>query len=195
MISGFFIDRPKFAIVIAIVITLAGLLALWAIPVSQYPNITPPQITVTAQYPGADAETVAQTIGEPIEEQVNGVQDALYMSSTSSSSGTYSLTITFAIGSDPNIDQVNVQNRVALAEAELPATVTEQGLTVLQQSSNFVIAVNLFSPTGKYDQTFISNYANVHLRYPLARLHGVGNAQILGNSNYRSEERRVGKEC
>lgn len=184
MISGFFIDRPKFAIVIAIVITLAGLLALWAIPVSQYPNITPPQITVSAEYPGADAETVAKTIGEPIEEQVNGVQDALYMSSTSSSSGTYSLTITFAIGTDPNIDQVNVQNRVALAEAELPATVTQQGLTVLQQSSNFVIAVNLFSPTGKYDQTFISNYANVHLRYPLARLRGVGNAQILGNSRY-----------
>ncbi|MFL5255538.1 MAG: efflux RND transporter permease subunit [Rhodopila sp.] len=184
MLSGFFIDRPKFAIVIAIVITLAGALALWVIPVAQYPNITPPQITVSATYPGADAETVANTIAEPIEEQVNGVQDMLYMSSTSSSSGTYSLTVTFAIGTDPNIDQVNVQNRVSLAEAQLPSTVSQQGLTVRQQSSNFVIAVNLFSPNGKYDQTFISNYANVNLRYPLSRLPGVGNAQILGNAQY-----------
>ena len=184
MLSGFFIDRPKFAIVIAIVTTLAGLLALWAIPVAQYPNITPPQITVTATYPGADAETVANTIAEPIEEQVNGVQDELYMTSTSSSSGTYTLTVTFAIGTDPNIDQVNVQNRVSLAEAQLPATVSQQGLTVRQQSSNFVIAVNLYSPDNKYDQTFISNYANIYLNYPLARLKGVGNAQILGNSQY-----------
>ncbi len=184
MLSGFFIDRPKFAIVISIVITLAGLLALSVIPVAQYPNITPPQINVSATYPGADAQTVANTIAEPIEEQVNGVQDELYMSSTSSSSGTYSLHITFAIGSDPNIDQVNVQNRVNLAAAQLPAAVSQEGLTIRQQSSNFVIAVNLYSPDNKYDRTFISNYANVNLKYPLSRLKGVGNAQILGNSQY-----------
>ena len=184
MLSGFFIDRPKFAIVIAIVTTLAGLLALLAIPVAQYPNITPPQITVSATYPGADAQTVANTIAEPIEEQVNGVQDELYMTSTSSSSGTYSLNITFAIGSDPNIDQVNVQNRVSLAQAQLPTTVSQQGLTIRQQSSNFVIAVNLYSEGNKYDRTFISNYANINLLYPLSRLKGVGNAQILGNAAY-----------
>jgi hydrophobe/amphiphile efflux-1 (HAE1) family protein len=184
VISGFFIDRPKFAIVISIVITLAGLLALYAMPVAQYPNITPPQINVTAQYPGADAQSIANAIAEPIEEQVNGVQNELYMSSTSSSSGTYTLQVTFAIGTDPDIDQVNVQNRVSLAEAELPSTVTQEGITVSQQSSNFVISVNLYSPDGKYDENFISNYANVHLRYPLSRLKGVGNATILGNSEY-----------
>jgi hydrophobe/amphiphile efflux-1 (HAE1) family protein len=184
VLSGFFIDRPKFAIVIAIVITLAGLLALSAIPVAQYPNITPPQINVSATYPGADAETVANTIAEPIEEQVNGVKDGLYISSTSSSSGAYNLSVTFAIGTDPDIDQVNVQNRVALAQAELPATVSQQGLKVTQQSSNFVIAVNLYSPDNTYDQTFISNYANVYLNYPLSRLSGVGSTNILGNSAY-----------
>ena len=184
MLSGFFIDRPKFAIVIAIVITLAGLLALAAIPVAQYPNITPPQINVSATYPGADAQTVANSIAEPIEEQVNGVQNELYMSSTSSSSGTYTLSVTFGIGTDPNIDQVNVQNRVALAQAQLPSTVSQEGLTVTQQTSNFVIAVNLYSPDNRYDQTFIFNYANINLRYPLSRLQGVGNAQILGNSQY-----------
>jgi multidrug efflux pump len=184
MLSGFFIDRPKFAIVIAIVITLAGLLALYAMPVAQYPDITPPQVNVTAQYPGADAQAIANSVGEPIEEQVNGVKNGLYMSSTSSNSGTYSLSVTFQIGTDPDIDQVDVQNRVSLAEAELPSTVTQEGITVSQQSSNFVIAVNLYSPTGKYDANFISNYANVHLRYPLSRLKGVGNATILGNSEY-----------
>ncbi len=184
MLSGFFIGRPKFAIVVSIVITLAGLLALFAMPVAQYPNITPPQINVSATYPGADAQAIADSIAEPIEEQVNGVENELYMNSTSSSSGSYTLNVTFAIGTNPDIDQVNVQNRVSLAEAELPSTVTQEGITVSQQSSNFVIAVNLYSPDGKYDANFISNYANVHLRYPLSRLKGVGNATILGNSEY-----------
>jgi len=184
VLSRFFIHRPNFAIVIAVVITLAGLLALSVIAVSQYPNITPPTVTVSAAYPGASAETIARTVAQPIEEQVNGAPDELYMQSTSSSSGTYNLTITFAIGTDPNIDQVNVQNRVQLAQALLPTEVQQEGLTIRASSSNFVLAVNLFSPNNKYDQVFISNYAYMHLQQQIARIPGVGNTQIFGQRQY-----------
>lgn len=184
MFSSFFINRPKFALVISVVITLAGLLALSAIPVSQYPNITPPQVTVSVSYPGASAETVVNTIAQPIEEQVNGAPDMLYMQSTADSAGTYTLTVTFAIGSDPNIDQVNVQNRVQLAEAQLPAEVESEGITVRAASSNFVLAVNLYSPNGKFDQVYISNYAYMHLQQQIARTTGVGNTQIFGEREY-----------
>ncbi len=184
MFSTFFITRPKFAIVIAIVITLAGLVALSAIPISQYPNITPPSVTVSATYPGASAETIANTVAQPIEEQVNGAPDMLYMQGTSSSSGTYNLSVTFAIGTDPNIDQVNVQNRVQLANALLPPEVQQEGLTIRAASSNFVLAVNLYSPNNKYDQVFISNYAYMHLQQQIARTTGVGNTQIFGQRQY-----------
>jgi multidrug efflux pump subunit AcrB len=184
MLSGFFIRRPIFAIVISVVITLAGLLALSAIPIAQYPNITPPQVTVTATYPGASAETIAATIAQPIEVQVNGVPGMLYMRSTSSSSGTYSLQVTFAIGTDPNIDQVNVQNRVQLANAQLPTEVQQEGLVIRAASSNFVLAVNLYSPDDRYDQLFISNYAYMHLQQQIARTAGVGDTQIFGQRQF-----------
>jgi multidrug efflux pump len=184
MLSSFFIHRPKFAIVIAVVTVLVGLLALSAIPVSQYPNITPPQVTVSASYPGASAQTIANTVAEPIEEQVNGVPDMLYMQSTESSSGTYNLQVTFAIGSNPDIDQVNVQNRVQLAEAQLPTEVSQEGLTIRAASSNFVLAVNLYSPDNRYNQVFISNYAYMHLQQQIARTPGVGNTQIFGEREY-----------
>ncbi|HYZ23126.1 MAG TPA: efflux RND transporter permease subunit, partial [Rhodopila sp.] len=184
MLSGFFIRRPKFAVVISIVITLCGLLALSAIPVAQFPNITPPQVIVSATYPGASAETIQKLVAQPIEEQVNGAPDMLYMQSTSSSSGTYSLSVTFAIGSDPNIDQVNVQNRVQLAQAQLPSEVTQEGLTIRAATSNFVLAVNLYSDNNKYDQLFISNYAYMHLQQQIARTPGVGNTQIFGQRQY-----------
>jgi hydrophobe/amphiphile efflux-1 (HAE1) family protein len=184
MLSGFFIDRPKLSIVISVVITLAGLLALAVIPVAQFPAITPPEIQVSATYPGADAQTVANAVAAPIETQINGVENALYIKSTSSNTGRYSLTVTFAIGSNPDIDQVNVQNRLQLAQSQLPAAVTQQGLTVRKASSGFLMAVNLTSPDGKLDDLFISNYANVNILQPISRLRGVGNAQILGLHQY-----------
>ncbi len=184
MLSSFFIHRPKFAIVISVVITLAGLLALSAIPVSQFPNITPPQVTVSATYPGASADTIQKLVAQPIEEQVNGAPDMLYMQSTSSSSGTYNLTVTFAIGTDPNIDQVNVQNRAQLAQSLLPSEVVQEGLTIRAATSNFVLAVNLYSENNKYDQVFISNYAYMHLQQQIARTTGVGNTQIFGQRQY-----------
>ena len=184
MFSSIFIRRPKFALVISIVITLAGLLALSVIPVSQFPNVTPPQVSVSASYPGASAETIQKLVAEPIEQQVNGTPDMLYMQSTSSSSGTYSLQVTFAIGSDPNIDQVNVQNRVQLAQALLPSEVNQEGLTIRAASSNFVLAVNVFSRNNKYDQVFISNYTYMQLQQVIARTPGVGNTQIFGQRQY-----------
>ncbi len=184
MFSKFFITRPNFAIVIAVVITLAGLVSLTAIPVAQYPNVTPPQVSISVTYPGASAQTMVNTIAEPIEEQVNGAPGEIYMQSSSASSGTYRLTVTFAIGTDPNIDQVNVQNRVQIAEAQLPAEVQSEGITVRAASSTFVLAVSLFSPTAKYDQLFISNYEYMKLQQVIARIPGVGDTQIFGQRQY-----------
>jgi multidrug efflux pump len=184
VLSKFFIHRPNFGIVIALVITLAGLVALTAIPVAQYPNVTPPQVTISVSYPGASAQTIVNTIAEPIEEQVNGAPGMIYMQSSSASSGTYSLTVTFAIGTDPSIDQVNVQNRVQIAEAQLPSEVQSEGITVRAASSTFVLAVSLFSPSHKYDSLYISNYEYMKLQQIIARIPGVGNTQIFGQREY-----------
>ncbi len=184
MLSKFFIFRPNFAIVIAVVITLAGLVSMTAIPVAQYPNVTPPQVTISVTYPGASAQTIVNTIAEPIEEQVNGAPGEIYMQSSSASSGTYSLTVTFAIGTDPSIDQVNVQNRVQIAEASLPAEVQSEGITVRAASSTFVLAVSLYSPDKKYSQLYISNYEYMKLQQTIARIPGVGNTQIFGEREY-----------
>lgn len=184
MLARLFINRPNLAIVISIVITLLGLLALSVIPVAQYPHLQPPVVLVFANYPGASADTITKTVGRPIEEAVNGVPDMLYMQSTSSSSGTYSLHITFAIGSDPNIDQVNVQNRVQLALAKLPTEVQQEGLTIRTAASNFVLAVNVYSPNNRYGQVFVSNYVYMHLQQVIARLPGVGDTTIFGQRKY-----------
>jgi len=171
MISDLFIARPKLAMVVSIVIVLAGLIALSVIPVAQFPDITPPVIQLAALYPGADPQVVADSVAAPIEEQVNGAKHMLYMSS-SSTSGSYQLSVTFAIGTDPDFAQVDVQNRLALATARLPAAVTQQGITVRQQSTNFLMGVVLSSPNGTYDPIFLNNYASINLADALSRVPG-----------------------
>jgi len=184
MFSAIFIARPRLAFVISIVITIAGALALYSMPVAQYPNIAPPVVQVSATYPGADAETIAETVASPIEQQVNGVENMIYMSSTSTSSGTYTLQVSFDIGTDPDINQVNVQNRVSQATSQLPDEVIQQGLTTQQQSTNLLLAISVNSPDGKYDPVFLSNYTTINIQNPIARLEGVGSTTIFGQLNY-----------
>jgi hydrophobe/amphiphile efflux-1 (HAE1) family protein len=184
MFADIFIQRPRLAMVIAILMTLAGSIALLNIPVAQYPNITPPTVQVTATYPGADAQTLADTVAIPIEQQVNGVQDMIYMASTVSSTGTYTLTVTFAVGTDPDIAQVNVQNRVALATPQLPSAVTRLGVNVRAQQPNFLLIINVFSPKGTNDGLFLSNFAQINVVNPLSRVNGVGSATLMGPLNY-----------
>lgn len=184
MISGTFIERPRLAIVISLVITIAGLLSLLRIPIAQYPSITPPVVQVTASYPGADASTLAQTVGAPIEQQVNGVESMMYMSSTSSSSGTYTLQVTFQPGTDPNIAQVNTQNRVSLAASQLPAIVNSLGVNVQQQSTSMLGIVNVYSEDESHDPIFISNYVGINIQPALARVPGVGSTTLFGALNY-----------
>jgi hydrophobe/amphiphile efflux-1 (HAE1) family protein len=179
-LSAPFIDRPRFAMVIAVVMTIAGALALSQIPVAQFPQITPPEVQVTASYPGANANVLTESVGAPIEDQVNGVEDMLYMSSSSTNNGTYSLTVTFAVGTDPAIAQVNVQNRVAMATARLPAAVTQTGVSVRTRSSSMLMGIALYSPKGTRDEIFISNYATINIRDAIARVAGVGEASVFG---------------
>ena len=157
MFSRFFIDRPIFATVLALLMVFAGILALSSLPVAQYPDITPPTVMVSASYPGANAETVARTVGVPIEEQVNGVENMLYMSSSSGSDGSYSLTITFENGTDVDQAAVEVQNRIALANATLPTQVTQQGVSVSKRSSNNVLFLALQGDSTLYDALYLTN--------------------------------------
>jgi HAE1 family hydrophobic/amphiphilic exporter-1 len=184
MFSRFFIERPIFANVIAIVTVLIGAVALYGLPIEQYPEITPPTVQVRAVYPGANADVVAKTVAQPIEEQVNGVENMLYMSSVSSSDGSYALTVTFDIGTNLDTAQVLLQNRVSVAEPLLPEEVKRQGVTVKKQSSNILLVVSLSSPDGTYDNLFLSNYATLRVRDALARVKGVGDVTVFGASNY-----------
>jgi HAE1 family hydrophobic/amphiphilic exporter-1 len=184
MLSKFFIERPIFANVIAIITMLLGIVSLYGLPIEQYPQITPPTVRVTASYPGANATVVANTVAQPIEQQVNGVENMLYMSSTSSGDGSYSLTITFEIGTNLDTAQVLVQNRVAIAEPLVPEEVRRQGITVKKQSTNIIIVVSLTSPDKTFDSLFLSNYATLRLRDELSRLPGVGEVTVFGTANY-----------
>lgn len=185
MFSKFFIDRPIFATVLALLMIFAGIMTVRTLPVAQYPDITPPTVMVNASYPGADAETVARTVGVPIEEQVNGVEGMLYMSSNSGSDGSYSLTITFENGTDIDEAAVEVQNRIALANASLPSAVTRQGVSVNKQSSNNVLFVALLADDDKrYDALYLTNYAQLNMTDPLTRVEGVGGVQAFGGGEY-----------
>lgn len=184
MFSHFFISRPKFAFVIAIVISLGGLISLGMLPVNLYPEIAPPQVKINAFYPGASAQVVEESVIRPIEEQVNGVEDMLYIESNASNDGSAEITITFKQGIDSDIAQVNVQNRVAIAEPGLPPEVTRQGVKVSKQSSNMLMGINLTSNDPSLDRIFLSNYATNYLTEPLARLNGVGGVSVMGEMSY-----------
>ena len=179
-----FIKRPRFAIVIALVTALIGAVALKVIPVEQYPDITPPVVSVSAIYPGASARDVAESVAAPIEAQVNGVSNMLYMSSNSGNNGSYSLNITFASGTDPDTAAVEVQNRISQVSAKLPAEVLNTGVSVRKQASNILMGISLLSPKKTHDMLFISNFASIQLRDALARIDGVGDVQVFGSRDY-----------
>ena len=184
MISAIFVDRPRLAVVIALVITIAGALALLRIPVAQFPDIVPPQVQVTATYPGASAAVVEASVAQPIEAQVVGVDKMIYMKSTSGNDGSYKLTVSFVLGSNPDIDTVNVDNRVQIALSQLPPEVQLEGLVVKKQSSAILQWICLYSKTGKQDPLFITNYAIINVLDVLSRTPGVGQVFLLGQLNY-----------
>ena len=184
MISKFFIERPVLSNVIALLMILIGGVALFGLAVAQYPDVVPPTVQVTTRYPGASATTIVDTVALPIEQQVNGVEDMLYMQSYSGDDGSYSLTVTFKIGTDLNFAQVLVQNRVSSALSQLPQAVQNQGVTVQKKSTSILLFVTLTSPDAKYDSLFLSNYATINLRDELSRLPGVGNVTVFGAGQY-----------
>lgn len=180
----FFIRRPRFAFVISTLITIFGLLAAIVMPIDQYPDITAPKIKVVANYPGASAAVVKETVAGPIEEQVNGAEGMVYMQSKSASDGSYTLTVTFETGADASLAQVDVQNRVALAEPQLPQDVIKRGIKVRKMSSDILMVVSVFSPDDRFDGVFLSNYASLNVTSELGRIPGVGEASIIGELNY-----------
>lgn len=180
MFSRIFIERPRFAMVISIVLTLAGIISVFSLPISLYPEITPPEVVVSASYPGASAEVVAKTIGIPLEEEINGVEDMLYMSSSSENSS-YSLTVTFKVGVDRDMAQVKVQNRIQQAQSKLPTEVTRQGLTVKSRSSNMLGFISIISPKGTYSQLQLADYVQNNVKDSLSRVAGVGEVNVYSS--------------
>ena len=182
--AHFFIDRPIFAGVISIIIFLAGVISLQRLPISEYPEVAPPSVVVSTAYPGASPAVVAETVAAPLEQAINGVEDMLYMTSQSSSSGAMQLTVTFKSGTNADEAQVRVQNRVAQALARLPEDVRRQGVTTQKQSPVFLMVVHLVSPNGKYDSTYLRNYMRLHVKDEIARIPGVGDAAQFGGGDY-----------
>ncbi|MCL4685700.1 multidrug efflux RND transporter permease subunit [Myxococcota bacterium] len=184
MISDVFLRRPRLAVVLAVLVTLAGALSLRTLPVTQYPDITPPTVSVQASYPGASAEGIADVVAGPLETAINGAENMLYMSSSSSNAGSYSLTVTFEVGTDPDLAQIDVQNRVQLTFPKLPVEVVEQGIRVRSRSPDFLFVLGFSSPDGSLDDLAISNYASTRIVDALARVKGVGNAEVMGIADY-----------
>src|SRR6202521_4466431 len=179
-----FIDRPIFATVLSVFLTLIGLGALYILPISQYPEIVPPTVQVTTTYPGASAETVSKTVATPLEQEINGVENMLYMNSQSTGDGKLTITVTFRIGTDLNVAQMLTQNRVQDALPRLPEDVQRQGVQVRKSTPNILLAVHLMSPDSSRDNLYLSNYATLHVKDALARLPGVGNVQLFGARDY-----------
>jgi multidrug efflux pump len=182
--SRFFVDRPIFAAVLSIVITLTGILALVSLPVAQYPQISPPQVQVAIAYPGASAQVVADTVAAPIEQQVNGVPGMLYMSSLMGNDGSYTLSVTFDLGTDLNTALVMGQNRVQLAMPQLPSSVQKQGITIRKKTPDILQVINFYSPDGRYDALYLSNFADIYIRDPILRVDGVSDIGFLGEKDY-----------
>ena len=183
-ISHFFIDRPIFAAVISVIITILGAVSFLHLPIAQYPEIAPPLISVTGQYPGASAEVVASTVVTPIEQQINGVENMIYIASNSTADGRFSIAVSFELGTNLDIAQVQVQNRVAIAQPRLPADVHNIGVTVNKASPDLMMVVHLYSPDKSRDTLFISNYANFRVIDVLNRINGVGSILVFGGRDY-----------
>src|SRR5882757_5712036 len=184
MISKFFINRPIVAMVISIVTVIGGLIAMRSLPTAQFPDIVPPQIIVSTTYTGADAVTIEQSVSTPLEQQMNGVDNMLYMQSTNANDGTEQLFVTFGVDTGVNTDQVNVQNRIAQAQSNLPADVNQFGLTTRKSTGLPMIVIALYSPKKTYDSLFLANYANININDVLYRVPGVGQVQLFGASDY-----------
>ncbi len=183
-ISRFFVDRPVFAGVLSVLIVVAGLIGMRALPISEYPEVVPPSIVVRATYPGANPKVIAETVATPLEEQINGVENMLYMSSQATSDGVMTLTVTFKLGTDPDKAQQLVQNRVSQAEPRLPAEVRSLGVSTVKSSPDLMMVVHLVSPGNRYDLTYLRNYAVLNIKDRLARIEGVGQVQIFGAGDY-----------
>jgi multidrug efflux pump len=183
-ISRVFIDRPILAAVLSIIIFVAGLLSIFKLPISEYPNVVPPSVVVRAVYPGANPKVIAETVAAPIEEQINGVENMLYMSSQNTSDGVMALTVTFKIGTDIEQAESQVQNRIQRALPRLPEEVRQIGVTAVKSSPNLTMVVHLVSPNGRYDDVYLRNYATLNIKDQLARLNGMGDVQLFGAGDY-----------
>src|SRR6201995_2237970 len=183
-LSKFFIDRPIFAGVISVALFLAGLIAMLQLPISEYPEVVPPSVVVTAQFPGANPETIADTVATPLEEQINGVEGMLYMSSQAASDGTMTLTVTFKLGTDPNLAQQLVQNRVNQALPRLPDVPRNLGVTTTKSSPDLTMVVHLTSPDSRYDMLYLRNYAVLNVKDQLAKIPRIGSVQLFGSGDY-----------